>query len=401
MSDPRDPRDDNVYDIGSARARKAPIDPFLPFFASQLEGYTPQPREWIVDGVLLRKTICLFAGPPKIGKSLLLQQLLTSVATGLSWLGRETVRCRAFGLFTEDPEDELRRRQLDINALVDRSPADFELDLSWDAREGKDALLVEYERFSDRPKFTPLWYQLWDFVRDEGVQVIGIDTAAVVFGGNENYRGQVTSFMRELVKQAIAVNGAIVLTAHPSKTGPNSYSGSTAWLGSARFALSLGRPNDYDADLGPHHQRVLRGLGANYGAGLVAERIEYQDGVFVASDPEIRQGKSGPLTTQERLDLRYRMLMGLKRVLHNGAKVPADTMSPMSMPSRARRSPDPLINRVPLNDLYQAQDDLIEAGQVVRVDVGRKMLLRPAEGPFYDGEQPWIPAVAPGSEAAQ
>ncbi len=378
-----------------------PIEPFQPTFASQLEGWEPKPREWLIDGVLLRKTVCLFAGPPKIGKSLLLQQLLSSVAAGIPWLGREVIHCRAFGLFTEDPDDEVKRRQLDINALYERSPADFELGLSWEAREGKDALLVEYEKFSDRPRFTPLWHQLWNFVREEGISVIGIDTAAVVFGGNENFRGQVTSFMRELVKMAIAADGAVVLTAHPSKTGANSYSGSTAWLGSARFAMSLGRPADYDPDTGPHHQRVLRGLGANYSAGLVAERIEYQDGVFVPSDVELRQFKRGALNQQERLDLRYRMLIGLRNQLQNGAKVPADTMSPMSMPSRARRSTDPLINRVPLNDLYQAQQDLIEAGQVVRVDVARKMLLRPAEGPYYDGEQPWQPAPAPDAKAAE
>jgi hypothetical protein len=395
MTDPRD----NVVRL--PRAAPPPIEPFQPFYASQLEGYTPKPREWLIDGVLLRKTISLFAGPPKIGKSLLLQQLLTSVASGVPWLGRAVVQCRAFGLFTEDPDDELCRRQLDINAVYDREPADLELGLSWEAREGKDALLVEFERFSDRPKFTALWHQLWDFVREEEISVIGIDTAAVVFGGNENFRGQVTSFMRELVRMANIVNGAIVLTAHPSKTGPNSYSGSTAWLGSARFGMSLGRPADYDPEVGPHHRRVLRGLGANYGAGLVSERIEYQDGVFVHSDPEFSgRGAREPLTTQERLDLRYRLLMGLKRVLLQGARVPADTMAPSSMPNRARRSPDPLINRVPLNDLYQAQDDLIEAGQVVRVDVGRKMLLRPADGPYYDSEQPWIPATAPGSKAA-
>jgi len=375
--------------------RAPAIDPFIPTYASQLEGWVPTPRPWLIDGVLLRKTVTLFAGPPKIGKSLLLQQLLTSVATGLPWLNREVIRCRAFGLFTEDPDDELRRRQLDLNVLVDRSPADLELDLSWDAREGKDALLVEYEKFSDRPKFTPLWDQLWDFVREEGIEVVGIDTAAVVFGGNENFRGQVTSFMRELVKQAIAINGAIVLTAHPSKTGANSYSGSTAWLGSSRFAMSLGRPADYDPELGPHHQRVLRGLGANYGAGLIAERIEYHDGVFVPSEPEEQQHKRGPLNSVERLDLRYRLLIGLKRVLQNAAVVPADEMSPQSMPNRARRSPDPQINRVALNDLYFAQQELLESGQVVRVEVGRRCLIRPADGPFYRDESPYIPAPPP------
>jgi hypothetical protein len=96
---------------------------------------------------------------------------------------------------------------------------------------------------------------------------------------------------------------------------------------------------------------------------------------------------------QEGFDLRYRMLMGLRRVLQNGAQVAADPMSPLSMPSRARRSPDRLINWVPLNDLYRAQDDLIETGQVVVVVVGGEVLLRPADGPFYDDEEPTSPPL--------
>ena len=55
--------------------------------------------------VLMRGTVCLLTGVPKIGKSLLLQQGLTGCATGQPWLGRDTVGCRAFGLFTEDPSE--------------------------------------------------------------------------------------------------------------------------------------------------------------------------------------------------------------------------------------------------------------------------------------------------------
>jgi RecA-family ATPase len=367
-----------------------PADDFRPYYASQMEGETLKPREWIVDSLILRKTVCLMAGPPKIGKSLALQQLLTSAAIGEPWLGHAVVQTRAFGMFAEDPDDELKRRQTDINTHFSRSPADLELELSWEAREGKEAVLVNFDRSSDKPQFTPLWHQLWTFIGYEGVGLVGLDTAAVVFGGNENYRSQVTVLMRELVKQAVRMNGAIILNSHPTKSGPAGYSGSTAWLGSARFGMSLGRPADYDEENDePRHIRVLRGLGGNYASGFRPKRLEYRQGVFVqAEDQPASTGRV--LTHTERQDLGYRLLAGLKRVIQNGGEVYADEIHRKGLASRARRSPDALINHIPLNDLYVAQRDLVQAGQVIRVAVGNRCLLRPTNGPAYPNEQPWV-----------
>ena len=142
-------------------------------------------------------------------------------------VGREFVgRCPFHN--DRNPQDELVRRQVALNSHFNRSPADFKLEMSLDAREGKEALLVEYHRYSDEPKFTPLWHQVWNFVREEDIKVVGIDTAAVVFGGNENFRSQVTNFMREIVKRAVMINGAVVLTVHPPKGNESSYSGTSA-----------------------------------------------------------------------------------------------------------------------------------------------------------------------------
>lgn len=381
-----------------ARPPARPIEPFEPFYVAQMEGREPKPRRWLVDGILARQTVLLFAGPPKIGKSLLVQQMLTAIATGRPWLNRETVQARCLGLFCEDPQEELERRQADINTFYGVDPADFETEYTWNSRFGLDALLVEFERVGDKPKWTDLWTQLLTFVRDEGVQVIALDTAATVFGGNENFRNQVTIFLRELQKLASEIDGAIVLCAHPSRTSPNSYSGNTAWLASVRAGVSLGRPADWDAETGePRHVRVLRGLGANYGAGVTAERLEFDHGVLIPGEPDHAAGphRNAPLTAMERQDLRYRLLIGLKRVLNNGGKVPADVEKRESMPNRARRSTDPQINRVALNDLYLAQDELLDAGQAVRVYVKGQVLIRPADGPYYRDEEPYLPPPPP------
>lgn len=369
-----------------------PIEPFEPFYVAQLEGRTPKPREWLIDGVLMPKTVCLFAGPPKMGKSLLVQQLLTASAIGVPWLGRDVVQARGFGMFTEDPEDEIHRRQIDCNTHYGRSAADLELELSLDPREGKSALLVEFERFSDKPKFTPLWTQLWNYVADEGVRIVAIDTAAVVFGGNENFRSQVTVFMRALVSQAVRMDGSIVLTAHPAKGDARSYSGSSAWLGSSRFGLSLGRPSNYDEETDtPRDVRVLRALGANYGPGMRPQQLLYRDGVFQVDDDQHTSASKvqrGPQNRQQWTDLHYRILAGVKKTVRLGGKIFADDAHYLSLPQRARKSPDPNVSRVPISDLIIAQNELLHDGRLMLVEVNRRILLRAAEGEPYPDEKP-------------
>jgi hypothetical protein len=393
----------NVARFPADRARQPAIEEFTPFYASQMEGRAPKPREWMIDGVLLRRTILILAGAPKIGKSLLLQQLLTSTALGQPWLGRETVRSRSFGFFCEDPQEELERRQSDINAFYDCAAADLELDFCWSSRDGREAVLVEFERYTDKPKFTALWYQLWDFVKDEGIGIVGLDTTRAIFGGNENSPVQVTRFIREAQKKVIETDTSLIMNTHPAKGDVRGYAGTGAWLASVRAGLSLGRPSDWDEE---QHglrdpRRMLRGLGSNYGgAGIGAEPLEYQDGVFVVGEAARRSnGKRGPLNMTERTDLQYRLLIGLKRVLQNGGRVPADEMDPKSMPNRARRSTDPQINRVALNELYLAQQELIDKGQLVRVEVAHRVLLRPHDGPYYHDEIPYVAPKAPVDHA--
>lgn len=380
---------DNVFPFPGENQPR--LEEFRPTYVSQLEGYTPKPREWLIDGVLLRGTVGIFAGPSKIGKTILAMQALSSLALGLPWLGRSTVQARTFGLWTEDRDDEVRRTQLAINASLGRAAADFELEMSWDARAEKDSVLVTFERFTDRPQFTPLWFQMWNYVHAEGVTVVCIDPASVIFGGQENWKSHVVPFMRALVKEAVRMNGVVLLLVHPPKADHDTFSGSGAWLASSRFGMSLTRPPEYSAATDePRNIRLLKGLGANYGAGMRPERLEYRDGVFeVIAPPEHSDRK--PLTLNDRIELRYRLLAGVKRVLQNGGRVPADEMHRESMPARARRSPDAMINRIPLNDLYVEQQALLDAGQLVRVNVGQRCLLRPADGPYYSTETPWLP----------
>lgn len=371
---------------------------FRPFYASQMQGKLVKQREFIVDGVLMRGSVMLFAGAPKIGKGILLQQMLTAVGLGEPWLDRDTIQSRAFGIFTEDSQSELERRQVDINALYERQPADLEMEFAWQSLEGEEAKLVNFKPYDSRPMTTPLWDQLWNYVADEGIKIVGLDNARVMFGGKEIDPLQVEAFVRLLVRKAIEINGAIVLLVHPNKADPTGFAGTGAWLASVRAGMSLRRPRDWDEerDTLRDSRRTLHGLGMNYGAGIGAEQLEIKNGVFMISEHGERVRKRrGPLSETEMTDLRYRLLMGLKRILQNGGRVPADVEDKNSMPHRARRNGTDDVNRVAMNDLMRAQELMIEAEQVVRVQVNGRCLIRPFDGPYIPGEIPWLPSIPP------
>lgn len=64
-------------------------------------------REWLVENWIPMNHVTALYGDGGMGKTLIAQQLLTSVATGREWLGLKVKRLRSFGLLCEDHEDDL------------------------------------------------------------------------------------------------------------------------------------------------------------------------------------------------------------------------------------------------------------------------------------------------------
>lgn len=378
------------------------LSPIKLRYPSEIEG-PPPPPIWICDGMLLAGTVCLMTGASKTGKSLATQQLLTAIALGREWMGRSTVQTRALAMFCEDRPDQLDRRQLAIAEHYEIHTSQLEMELAWDAREDRDSVLWETEFGKGRP--TEFWHQLFGgrsgqrgIIAEDGYRVILLDTAAAMFRINHNDTGQVNAAMRALVREAVRLDIVIIVNAHPSKSGPTGYGGSAQWIAASRFGFNLARPrppegvDEEDMAYGDFGlQRVFRGLGSAYVATQRPEKWRWQDGVFVLDEMDSERQRKKPLTEQGRRELEYRLLMGLKRAMQNGVQVPADEMASRSLANLARRCSDPEINRVPLNDLYLSQANLLESGMIVRVNVRGKCLVRPHDGPYYDGESEWQP----------
>jgi RecA-family ATPase len=240
-------------------------------------------RKWIVlEWLPVGYTTALY-GDGGLGKTLVVQQLMTSCATGRPWLGLAVEPCKVFGLFCEDDEDELHRRQDAINCQYGINFSDLG-NMRWVSGVGANNLLMTFER--DGQGFrTDRLEELTQVVKLFAAKLVIIDTAADTFGGNENDRGQVRQFIgTALNKLARDIGGAVLLCAHPSRSGLSATGdldgGSTAWSNTVRSRWSLTRPRDDDTPADTD-ERILTRRKANYAAKGLDIKMRWQRGVLV------------------------------------------------------------------------------------------------------------------------
>lgn len=268
---------------GADRTRKGHGGQGVVVNFAEWQGRSIPSREWLVPGWLPLRHVTSIYGDGGTGKSLVAQQLMTSCAIGAPWIGLQTSRCRTYGLFCEDDDHELLRRQEDINRHLGADFADLVDMRAWSLL-GEDALLMTFDRHG-RGELTSLWYELKRRIIEHGAQLLVVDPAADVFGGNEIYRSQVRQFIRAcLTRLAIDINGAVLLCAHPSRSGlatGEGDGGSTAWSNSVRSRLFFARPDGGDSDTADPNARVLTRKKANYAARGDEVKMTWRDGVFV------------------------------------------------------------------------------------------------------------------------
>ena len=344
-------------------------------------------RRWLVPGILARGSITLLTGDGGLGKTLLMQQLMTGIALGGEhWLGLALPAdpIISLGLFCEDEEDDLWRNQAAINAAYRVGMEQTANQMHIVPRVGEDNVLASFGR-DDAIQPTVLYEQLDHKVRETGAQLIVVDTAADTFGGNENYRAQVRSFVNLLRRWAMASDGGVVITAHPSLYGLSSglgTSGSTAWNNSVRARIYLTRPPKRKNADGPEpeyeeddNERILKIMKSNYGPTGEQIRLCWEHGVFA---PMLKPGAG----IVDKLELDNLFVRELGNLMVDGVCVLAtDRASPRNFVSLLTGRA--ALKRYSGADLRAAKDRMIGSGRLVRVKLGPKSrpdtLIRPAD----------------------
>jgi hypothetical protein len=249
----------------------------------------PPKRQWIIKDWLPKGCVTALYGDGGVGKSLLAQQLMTSVATGAPWLERRVEKGRVYGLMCEDDEDELWRRQHAINQLYGLAMEDLGA-MRLLSRVGDNNLLMTFDG-KDTGRLTPFFEALHADILAFKPDLVVLDTAADIFGGNEIYRTHVRQFIQNACARiARDTQGAVLLCAHPSDSGiqrGTGTGGSTAWNNTVRSRLYLTRPDDNDKEF---DVRLLARKKANYAARDEELRVCWHKGAFI-----LRQEDASPL----------------------------------------------------------------------------------------------------------
>ncbi len=248
-----------------------------------LIGTTPPSREWIIPDWLPKGCVTAIYGDGGVGKSLLAQQLMISMATGKEWLGYKNNPMKVYGLLCEDDRDEIHRRQTAIDHQLGITEDNFG-NMLYVSRVGQDNLLMTFDK-EERGKLTIFFKQLLEDIKEFQPQLVVLDTLADLFGGNENIRIQVRQFVQNCCGEiARSVNAAVLLCAHPSDSGiqrKTGTGGSTAWSNTVRQRWYLEKPEE--EGISPDI-RILSQKKSNYSATKGKITLKWEDGIFVRTD---------------------------------------------------------------------------------------------------------------------
>jgi RecA-family ATPase len=247
------------------------------------------PREWGVPDRFPRRAVCLLSGEGGRGKSITLLQLAAAHVLVKDWLRSLPEPGPVVLVNAEDEEGEIIRRLKPIVEHYGASFADLARDLHIFSLASADPLLALPDR-SGRIIATSLYAELMTLVRAVQPVCTIIDNVADVFGANEIERSHVRQFIALMRQFAIAGNGYVIMSSHPSLTGLASktgLSGSTQWHNAVRARAWLHGGEANNGETPDPDLRVLEFLKSNYSRLAETVTLRWQNGLYV---PVSRQG---------------------------------------------------------------------------------------------------------------
>jgi RecA-family ATPase len=338
-----------------------------------LEGKQPPARDWILPHWIPAGHSTLLAGRAGIGKTLLAQHIGTALALAHEFM--EPVQQRRVLMWAgEDDEAELWRRQIRINSHMRHPLSALSERFFLHSYAGADITLAA--PVFGRLQPTPLLGELRIQVKDYRAELVIVDNAARVYGGNENDRHSATTFLAWL--QSACAPAAILLLSHPAKAEGSEYSGSTAWEGAVRARLYLSdRPpdakdGDEDAPI-DDRVRYLSRRKANYSA-LDMRRFSLVDGVLIADT--IEPERTGARVSGEfAKDIVRR---AITKLAEKGVHGSLSTASPEFLPKLAKQYG--LLDSLTTAQFGTLMRTMILGGEITKAEVGKYQNRTPKTG---------------------
>jgi RecA-family ATPase len=332
LGEPGDAIDDATAELARIRRDTGDTTPLWPApldLASLLATEPTKPR-MIVPDWLPAGYATMLAGHGGAGKSSVALHFAAAVALGRSWWGLGADRRRVLYLSCEDRADVVHWR---LNRLCAREGWDA-ADLSWLLIRD----LVGYEAILYRPSGdglvpTRAYRELARIMAEDPTALLVVDGVADTYGGNENDRGQVKTFVNALVR-LVNAEGAVLLVHHVNKQSASTaaqqegYSGSTGWHNSVRARWYLRPETETDEDgkaTRVNGKLVLELQKSNLGHADQQIPLRWDDDahMFVADAAPTRFDAS-LVETEERSGV----LSSIREVILSGDFVPAAAQGP-------------------------------------------------------------------------
>jgi RecA-family ATPase len=171
---------------------------------------------------------------------------------------------------------------------------------------GQDAILAFPEGRGTTLNPSRLFAEIERLVEIYRPIMLGIDTLADVYAGDENVRSQVRQFLGILTGLAIKYEMAVVVLAHPSLSGMASGSGtggSTAWHNSVRSRLYLAPMKSENGDIPDPALKSLTVMKSNYGPSGESIPLKWERGRFVLAGGNWKSAISNAETDKIFIDL--------------------------------------------------------------------------------------------------
>jgi hypothetical protein len=343
----------DLADVLAAKARSLPVDDALRFAQEQLErvrrenadeekapvwpaplnlvsllAVEPAKPRMIINDWLPSGYAAMLAGHGGAGKSSTALHLAAAVAQGRAWYGLSTEARRVVYLSCEDRVDVIHWRLARICQREGWNAADLDGKLLIRDLVGYEAIL--YRSSFDGLQPTKGYAELARIMQEDPSAVLIVDGVSDTYGGNENDRGQVKTFVNALVR-LVNADGAVLLVHHVNKQSANAttgegYSGSTGWHNSVRARWYL-RPemetDDDGARVKADGKLVLELQKTNHGRADQQIPLRWDDDAHMfVPDGEVSRVDASVQESTERAGI----LSAIREVLMAGDYVPAAAM---------------------------------------------------------------------------
>lgn len=186
--------------------------------ATDLSKWCAPHKDFIVEDWLAVGDVSFLKGEREVGKSLLVQQLMTAVATGKLWFDMKVKKARAYGVFSESSKRDIIRRQCMIDRFYQVEETLFESQIQILAREGEDNVLMNFDD-QGIGKLTPFFHEVLEDIRSFQPKLVVLDTITDLFGWDKNNPLHLKQFMGGCCAHiARTLNCAVLVCEHDSST---------------------------------------------------------------------------------------------------------------------------------------------------------------------------------------